>query len=70
MAAYRPVDEASDWLVGNPGRAELAAALWMGSVGLLILGLAITAFPLRRRYPDGFTPDAAAIRRDEADRER
>lgn len=39
MAAYQPVGGAGDWLVGNPGRAELAAALWMGSVGLLILGL-------------------------------
>ena len=28
-----------DWLVGNPTRGQLAAALWIGSVGLLILGL-------------------------------
>ncbi|WP_192179622.1 MFS transporter [Mesorhizobium amorphae] len=28
-----------DWLVGNPTGAELASALWIGSVGLLILGL-------------------------------
>jgi DHA1 family inner membrane transport protein len=28
-----------DWLVGNPTGWQLAAALWIGSVGLLILGL-------------------------------
>ncbi|RUW48070.1 MFS transporter [Mesorhizobium sp. M1A.F.Ca.ET.072.01.1.1] len=28
-----------DWLVGNPTGLQLAAALWIGSVGLLILGL-------------------------------
>ncbi|GLQ78312.1 MFS transporter [Mesorhizobium huakuii] len=28
-----------DWLVGNPTGGQLAAALWIGSVGLLILGL-------------------------------
>lgn len=28
-----------DWLVGSPTGIELAAALWLGSVGLLILGL-------------------------------
>jgi MFS family permease len=28
-----------DWLVGNPHAAQLASALWIGSVGLLILGL-------------------------------
>lgn len=28
-----------DWLVGNPTAAQLASALWIGSVGLLILGL-------------------------------
>ena len=28
-----------DWLVGNPTGAQLASALWIGSVGLLILGL-------------------------------
>ncbi|MFA6156852.1 MFS transporter [Mesorhizobium sp.] len=28
-----------DWLVGSPTGLELAAALWLGSVGLLILGL-------------------------------
>ncbi|ESY65109.1 MFS transporter [Mesorhizobium sp. M0051] len=28
-----------DWLVGNPTSAQLASALWVGSVGLLILGL-------------------------------
>ena len=28
-----------DWLVGNPTGAQLASALWVGSVGLLILGL-------------------------------
>jgi len=27
------------WLVGNPSAVQVAAALWMGSVGLLILGL-------------------------------
>ena len=29
----------ADWLVGNPTRLQLASALWIGSVGLLILGL-------------------------------
>jgi len=29
----------TDWLVGNPGVAAQAAALWAGSAGLLILGL-------------------------------
>ena len=28
-----------DWLVGNPTGLQLASALWIGSVGLLILGL-------------------------------
>ena len=28
-----------DWLVGNPSGLQLASALWIGSVGLLILGL-------------------------------
>jgi MFS transporter, DHA1 family, inner membrane transport protein len=28
-----------DWLVGNPSGVQIAAALWIGSVGLLILGL-------------------------------
>jgi len=28
-----------DWLVGNPSAVQVAAALWIGSVGLLILGL-------------------------------
>src|ERR1019366_4441660 len=28
-----------DWLVGNPSTVQIAAALWVGSVGLLILGL-------------------------------
>src|ERR1700744_2568633 len=28
-----------DWLVGDPSGVHLAAALWIGSVGLLILGL-------------------------------
>ncbi|WP_095086070.1 MFS transporter [Mesorhizobium sophorae] len=28
-----------DWLVGNPTGRQLASALWIGSVGLLILGL-------------------------------
>ncbi|TGQ41302.1 MFS transporter [Mesorhizobium sp. M00.F.Ca.ET.216.01.1.1] len=28
-----------DWLVGNPTSGQLASALWIGSVGLLILGL-------------------------------
>jgi MFS family permease len=28
-----------DWLVGNPSGIQVAAALWIGSVGLLILGL-------------------------------
>ncbi|OBQ94385.1 MFS transporter [Mesorhizobium sp. AA23] len=31
--------ENGDWLVGNPTGLQLAAALWIGSVGLLILGL-------------------------------
>lgn len=31
--------EESDWLVGNPTGLQLASALWIGSVGLLILGL-------------------------------
>ncbi|PBC02443.1 MFS transporter [Mesorhizobium sp. WSM3860] len=31
--------ENGDWLVGNPTGLQLAAALWVGSVGLLILGL-------------------------------
>ncbi|MDX8449025.1 MFS transporter [Mesorhizobium captivum] len=31
--------ENSDWLVGNPTGLQLASALWIGSVGLLILGL-------------------------------
>lgn len=29
----------ADWLVGNPTRQQLAASLWVGSVGLLVLGL-------------------------------
>ncbi|QKC97498.1 MFS transporter [Mesorhizobium sp. NZP2298] len=28
-----------DWLVGNPTGGQLASALWIGSVGLLILGM-------------------------------
>ncbi|TDH35991.1 MFS transporter [Pseudohoeflea suaedae] len=32
-------DAQTDWLVGHPGVAAQAAALWAGSVGLLILGL-------------------------------
>src|SRR5580692_10890240 len=28
-----------DWLVGNPSGASTAAALWIGSAGLLILGV-------------------------------
>ena len=28
-----------DWLVGNPSGAGAAAALWIGSAGLLILGV-------------------------------
>ncbi|MER9584827.1 MFS transporter [Mesorhizobium sp. M0276] len=28
-----------DWLVGNPTSSQLSSALWVGSVGLLILGL-------------------------------
>ena len=28
-----------DWLVGNPSGAGTAAALWVGSAGLLILGV-------------------------------
>lgn len=28
-----------DWVVGNPTGTQLASALWIGSVGLLILGL-------------------------------
>ncbi|MBW8908122.1 MAG: MFS transporter [Mesorhizobium sp.] len=31
--------ESDDWLVGNPTALQLASALWIGSVGLLILGL-------------------------------
>ncbi|TGQ73310.1 MAG: MFS transporter [Mesorhizobium sp.] len=31
--------EEGDWLVGNPTGLQLASALWIGSVGLLILGL-------------------------------
>ncbi|WP_292373506.1 MFS transporter [Mesorhizobium sp.] len=31
--------EEGDWLVGNPTALQLASALWIGSVGLLILGL-------------------------------
>lgn len=31
--------ESGDWLVGNPSGLQLASALWIGSVGLLILGL-------------------------------
>src|SRR5207244_5893946 len=31
--------ENGDWLVGNPTGPQLASALWIGSVGLLILGL-------------------------------
>jgi MFS family permease len=31
--------ESGDWLVGNPTGLQLASALWIGSVGLLILGL-------------------------------
>ncbi|MDX8492347.1 MFS transporter [Mesorhizobium sp. VK22B] len=31
--------ENGDWLVGNPTGLQLASALWIGSVGLLILGL-------------------------------
>ncbi len=31
--------ENQDWLVGNPSGAGTAAALWVGSVGLLILGV-------------------------------
>ena len=28
-----------DWIVGNPGRIAQTAALWVGSIGLLVLGL-------------------------------
>ncbi|TIU64482.1 MAG: MFS transporter, partial [Mesorhizobium sp.] len=31
--------DGGDWLVGNPSGLQLASALWIGSVGLLILGL-------------------------------
>ncbi|WP_343221653.1 MFS transporter [Mesorhizobium silamurunense] len=31
--------DSGDWLVGNPTSLQLASALWIGSVGLLILGL-------------------------------
>ena len=31
----------ADWLVGNPTGSQLASALWIGSVGLLILGTAL-----------------------------
>jgi DHA1 family inner membrane transport protein len=30
---------AEDWIVGNPSKTATAAALWVGSAGLLILGL-------------------------------
>ena len=33
-----PVDD-RNWLVGNPSTVQIVAALWIGSVGLLILGL-------------------------------
>lgn len=29
----------TEWLVGNPSRSNVVAALWAGSVGLLVLGL-------------------------------
>ncbi len=29
----------TEWLVGNPSRTNVVAALWVGSVGLLVLGL-------------------------------
>ncbi len=55
---------------------ELGDALWCLSAVATSLGVSLgdvahsNVDKLRRRYPDGFTPDAAAIRRDEADRER
>ncbi|TPN70917.1 MFS transporter [Mesorhizobium sp. B1-1-1] len=40
MTATQAVQaENGDWLVGNPTGVELGSALWIGSVGLLILGL-------------------------------
>ncbi len=40
MAARQgKVHQGATWIVGNPGVAEFAAALFVGSVGLLILGL-------------------------------
>ena len=40
MTSLGKVDAGNgDWLVGNPTGAQLASALWIGSVGLLILGL-------------------------------
>lgn len=40
MTSVRNADAGNvDWLVGNPTGAQLASALWIGSVGLLILGL-------------------------------
>ncbi|WP_315834237.1 MFS transporter [Bradyrhizobium prioriisuperbiae] len=39
-AAASPVSaQNQDWLVGNPTAVQVGAALWIGSVGLLILGL-------------------------------
>jgi len=34
-----PSAQNPDWLVGNPSAVQVAAALWIGSAGLLILGL-------------------------------
>ncbi|NVP55090.1 MFS transporter [Mycoplana rhizolycopersici] len=38
-ARQEKVQQGGAWIVGNPGAAEVAAALFVGSVGLLILGL-------------------------------
>jgi MFS family permease len=38
LASSAPTQN-EDWLVGNPSGIQTAAALWIGSVGLLILGL-------------------------------
>lgn len=39
MSAENQTATNADWLVGNPSRTESAAALWIGSAGLLVLGL-------------------------------
>jgi DHA1 family inner membrane transport protein len=40
MAQTNPASaQNQDWLVGNPSAVQIVAALWIGSAGLLILGL-------------------------------